>query len=163
LVDQTLTTKGPKYIRFDGKALPALQDRIDAKEMNQGFRELAKGNKVCIVSTGFMTHRAVSVAAEIGDVGVIDLFMLKPFDHDRLMEAISGYKHIITIEEAFIGGGGLDSAIGALLSDARSIITLDRIGFNDRYVFDLGSRDYLHGLSRMDNAYIAERVRKLNS
>jgi transketolase len=108
-----------------------------------------------------MTHRAVAAAAEIGDVGVIDLFSLKPFDRERLMAAISGYRHVITVEEGFIGGGGLDSAIGCLLSDARSPITLDRIGFNDRYVFDLGSRDRLHGLNGMDTAAIAERVRRL--
>jgi len=161
LVDQTSTTTGPKYIRFDGKALPALQQCIDADDMKQGFRELAKGSKVCIVSTGYMTHRAVSVATEIGGVGVIDLFRLKPFDRNRLMGTISSYKHIITIEEGFIGGGGLDSAIGALLTDVRSRITLDRIGFNDRYVFELGSRDHLHGLNGMGNASIAERVRNI--
>jgi transketolase len=161
LVDQTRTTIGPKYIRFDGKALPALQERIETGDMNQGFRELAQGNKVCIVSTGYMTHRAVAVAAEIGGVGVVDLFMLKPFDHARLMETLSNYRHIITVEEGFTGGGGLDAAIGALLTDARSPITLDRLGFNDRYEFELGSRDHLHGLNGMDNAAIADRVRKL--
>jgi transketolase len=161
LVDRTRTTIGPKYIRFDGKALPALQENIDSTDMQQGFRQLARGSRVCVISTGFMTHRAVAAAAEIGDVGVIDLFSLKPFDRERLMAAISGYRHVITVEEGFIGGGGLDSAIGCLLSDARSPITLDRIGFNDRYVFDLGSRDRLHGLNGMDTAAIAERVRRL--
>lgn len=160
LVDQTRNSIGPKYIRFDGKALPALQEHIDPCDMSQGFRELAKGEKVCIIATGFMTHRAVSVAAEIGNVGVIDLFSLKPFDRERLLETISGYKNLITIEEGFIGGGGLDAAIGALLSDARSQIILDRVGFNDRYVFELGSRDRLHGLNGMDNASIAELVRR---
>jgi transketolase len=131
--------------------------------MSRGFRELAQGSSVCIIATGYMTHRAVSVAKEIPGVGVIDLFTLKPFERDRLMEAISGYRHVITIEEGFIGGGGLDSAIGTLLSDARSPITLDRIGFNDRYVFELGSRDRLHELSGMDTASIADRVRRFVS
>lgn len=161
LVDRTRTDIGPKYIRFDGKALPALQEHISAGDMERGFRELTQGSKVCIISTGYMTHRAIAVAAEAGDVGVIDLFMLKPLDRDRLLENISRYRHVISIEEGFIGCGGLDSAIGALLTDARSPVTLDRIGFNDRYVFDLGSRDYLHGLSGMDNSSIAARVRKL--
>jgi transketolase len=161
LVDQTRTSVGPAYIRFDGKALPALQEQIDTDDMRQGFRVLATGTKVCLISTGFMTHRAVAVAAEIGNVGVVDLFALKPFDRERLMKTIAGYDHIISIEEAFIGNGGLDSAIGTLLSDARSHITLDRLGFNDRYVFELGSRDQLHVLSGIDNVAIAERVRRL--
>lgn len=162
LVDQTLATVGPKYIRFDGKALPALQDQITAGEMSDGFRELARGEDVCLISTGFMSHRAVTVASEIGNIGVIDMFRLKPFNGGRLMEIISGYQHVITIEEGFIGGGGLDSAVATLLSDSRSNITLDRIGFNDSYVFELGTRDHLHGLSGMGNSAISDCVHRLS-
>ena len=161
LVDRTRAACGPSYIRFDGKALPALGERIEEAELRQGFRELVRGSHVCLIATGFMTHRALAVAGELPGLGVIDLFQLKPFDSERLMEIISGYRHIITIEEGFIGAGGLDTAIGSLISDARLPLTLDRIGFDDRYVFELGSRDYLHGVGRLDNAAIVQRVRRV--
>lgn len=163
LVDQTRSTVGPKYIRFDGKALPGLREELSSSDMHSGFSELAHGNKVCLVATGYMTHRAVAVAEELGNVGVIDMFKLKHFDSDKLMNILSRYQHLITIEEGFIGGGGLDAAISTLLTDNRSTITLDRLGFNDSYVFELGTRDQLHGLSNMDNQAIADRIRVLES
>jgi transketolase len=163
LVDQTRTTVGPKYIRFDGKALPGLREEISATDMSRGFSELATGNNVCLISTGYMTHRAVAVATELGDVGVIDMFKLKYFDSSSLMSILSRYKHLVTIEEGFIGGGGLDAAISTLLTDSRSDLTLDRLGFNDSYVFELGTRDQLHGLSNMDNKAIATLVHRLEN
>ena len=104
-----------------------------------------------------MTQRAVRVAKEKG-VGVVDLFMLKPFNVDKLFTELSRYRHVITMEEGFTNAGGLDAAIGALLAQRRSTITMDRIGFNDSYVFDLGSRDSLHGLNDMDDAAVIAAV-----
>lgn len=156
-VDYSLTRQGPKYIRFDGKALPVLYDTVDRELLATGFCELVPGREVCLVATGFMTHKAVKIARECG-CGALDLFMLKPCDQQQLYATLSRYRHVITLEEAFINGGGLDCAIASLLTERRSAITLDRIGFNDRYVFDLGSRDELHALNGMDEATISRLV-----
>jgi transketolase len=159
-VDYSLSRPGPKYLRFDGKALPVLYENVTPELLADGFCELVLGNGVCLVATGFMTQRAVRVARECG-CGAVDLFMLKPFDGEKLYATLSRYRHVITLEEAFINGGGLDCAIATLLTDRRSTITLDRVGFNDRYVFDLGSRDRLHALNGMDDAAIIDRVGRL--
>jgi len=156
-VDYTLAHRGPKYLRFDGKALPALYDHIAPELLEDGFCHLIEGEEVCLVATGYMTQRAVRVAKEKG-VGVVDLFMLKPFNVDKLFTELSRYRHVITMEEGFTNAGGLDAAIGALLAQRRSTITMDRIGFNDSYVFDLGSRDSLHGLNDMDDAAVIAAV-----
>lgn len=161
-VDYSIAHTSPKYLRFDGKALPVLYETVDQELLKTGFCELIQGNDVCLVSTGYMTQRAVKVAKESG-CGAIDLFMLKPFDQEKLYQTLSRYRHIITLEEAFINGGGLDCAIASLLTDRRSSITLDRIGFNDRYVFDLGSRDELHALNGMDDSAILDKVRTVSS
>lgn len=160
-VDYSIAHQSPKYLRFDGKALPVLYESVDQELLSTGFCELVSGGEVCLVSTGYMTQRAVKAAKDFGNMGVVDLFMLKPFDQEKLYKVLSKYNHIITIEEAFINGGGLDCAIASLLTDRRSSITLDRVGFNDRYVFDLGSREELHALNAMDNASIAALVSKL--
>lgn len=159
-VEYSIAHKSPKYLRFDGKALPVLYESVDQKLLETGFCELVKGEKVCVISTGFMTQRAVRVAKETG-CGVVDLFMLKPFNKVKLHQTLSHYQHIITAEEAFINGGGLDSTIATLLTDNRSNLTLDRVGFNDKYVFDLGTRDELHALSGMDDAGLIALVKKV--
>lgn len=161
-VDYSIAHKSPKYLRFDGKALPVLYESVDQELLSTGFCELVPESKVCLVSTGYMTQRAVAAAREFGGVGVVDLFMLKPFDKEKLYAVLSKYDHIITMEEAFINGGGLDCAIASLLTERRSTITLDRIGFNDRYEFELGTREELHELNGMDNAKISKLVHRLS-
>ncbi len=162
-VDYSIANNGPKYLRFDGKALPQLYQKADRIQLETGFCELIHGSDVCLVSTGFMTHRALLVAKELGNVGVIDLFMLKPLRSDKLHDALSAYRHIITMEEAFINAGGLDSLVASVLTERRSDITLDRIGFNDSYVFQLGSRDHLHRINGMDEATVTTLVNRLRS
>lgn len=162
-VDYSIEHNSPKYLRFDGKALPVLYESVDRELLATGFCELVQGSEVCLVSTGFMTQRAVKAAKEHGGIGVVDLFMLKPFDQEKLYRTLSRYRHVITMEEAFINGGGLDCAIASMLTDRRSAITLDRVGFNDRYVFDLGSRDELHALNGMDEATVLNLVRRITT
>lgn len=160
-VDYSITHQSPKYLRFDGKALPVLYENVDQELLADGFCELLPGNELCLVSTGYMTQRAVKAAKEHGGIGVVDLFMLKPFAQEKLFAILSKYRHVITMEEGFINGGGLDCAIATLLSERRSTITLDRIGFKDRYVFDLGSRDQLHAINGMDEAAIISLVQRI--
>ncbi len=154
LVDYTIKTNGPKYIRFDGKPLPAIYNDVSQDILENGFCELVKGENVCLVSTGFMTHRALNVVRELDGIGLIDILLLKPLDTEKLYAALQPYQHVITIEEAFINNGGLDCLVANILNADNSTITLDKIGFNDSYVFELGSRDYLHKINCMHEEHI---------
>lgn len=154
-VDLTITINKPKYLRFDAKMLSPIYENIRQQDLEKGFCELKKGKDVCLVSTGYMTRKALK-AAEIlsGDkisCGVLDVFLLKPLKEDLIFEALKGYKCIISIEEGFINQGGLDTAILGLLNKKRSRAIFKGLGFKDRYVFELGSRDYLHSLNGLDS------------
>jgi transketolase len=50
----------------------------------------------------------------------------------------------VTLEEGFIGKGGVDGAIGHLILDKQLPIKLKSLGVKDKYLFHIGSRDYLH-------------------
>jgi len=151
-VDYTLARRGPKYLRLDGKALPPLYTDPDQELIATGFSELVKGEGTVIVSTGFMTHRALRVAAQVGGVGVIDVFLLKPLDLDRLYQAVEGYRRIVTIEEGFLGGGGLDVLVAGMLAGRGSGIALESLGFRDSYAFEPGTRDQVHQLKGVHDA-----------
>jgi len=153
-VDYSIKIKMPKYLRFDSRPLPLIYNKVNDLNLEKGFYELLKGKKVCLVSTGFMTHRALKVAKELQNVGVLDVFLLKPVDENSLFEALKKYEHIITIEEAFINSGGLDSLISKILSDHQSSIKLKRLGINDKHVFEVGDRNYLHKLNNLDEESI---------
>jgi len=159
-VDFSINVKKPKYIRLDGKPSPQIYNN---KKINleNGFCELIKGERICIVSTGFITHKALKVTNKLKNkisVGVIDLFLLKPVNEDLLFDSLKKYESVITIEEAFIGKGGLDSLISDLLNKKHSNIKLKKIGLEDRYVFNIGSRNYLHKLHGLDEENIIKVI-----
>lgn len=149
-VDFSINMKKPKYIRLDGKSLPQIYDNNQKINLEMGFYELVKGEEVCLVSTGFMTHQALKVANEYlknkVSIGVIDVFLLKPINEDLLFDSLKRYKCIITLEEAFINKGGLDSLISDIIDNKDSNIKLKKVGLKDKHVFVSGERDYLHKL-----------------
>jgi len=161
-LDYSIKVKKPKYLRFDGKPLPSIYPHIDDSDFVNGFKELVKGDKICLVSTGIMTHKALGVANVLKNnsfsIGVIDLFMLKPLNEERLLETMSGYDQVITLEEAFINKGGLDSLVANILTRNHLKVRLKRMGFEDAYVFDMGSREHLHKLNHLDEESIIETI-----
>jgi transketolase len=163
LVDHTRASAGPKYIRFDGKSLPALHSDPAVLDFRRGFAPLAGGSDICLVSTGFMSHRAKQIAQERPGVAVLDLFSLKPLDEAALASALAPFRHVITMEEAFIHNGGLDSLVNKVVREHQLPCRQYPIGFNDRYVFDLGSRDHLHAINDMDEAAVIALIDRLRS
>jgi len=161
-VDYSIKVKKPKYLRFDGKPLPPIYKKVD---IDSGFSELKKGDKLCIVSTGYMTHKALIVVERLSregiNAGLLDVFMLKPIDEGLLFNALKGYKRVLTVEEGFINKAGLDSIVLNILNKNSSSIKLRNIGFNDAYVFDIGSRDHLHELNRLDVGSIIKNAKTL--
>ncbi len=161
--DYTINVKKPKYLRFDAQPLPSLCEEGGNLDIVKGFFELKKGEDVCLVSTGYMTHRAMRIAdlcrKENIDCGVIDLFMLKPVNKPPLLDALKKYKAIIVMEEAFSGKGGLDSIIGNVLGDLRKTIGFRAFGFKDEYVFELGSREQLHVCNGLGNEVLIQAAK----
>ncbi|MBI5888103.1 MAG: transketolase [Deltaproteobacteria bacterium] len=164
-VEYSLKVKTPKYLRFEGKPLPAIYENAADVRIDSGFYELKKGGDICLVSTGYMTHKALKVAqmlAEEGiDAGVLDVFIIKPFNDEQIYEALKGYRCVVTLEEGFAGKGGLDSLVACMLEDRASDIRLKRMGFADEYLFDIGSREYLHKLGKLDAESIIKNIKTL--
>ncbi len=161
-IDYSIRIKKPKYLRLDGKPLPQIYDSIEDSEFQNGFKELVKGERVCLVSTGYMSHKALRVANLLNErqirVGVIDLFMLKPLNEELFSESISPYDYVITLEEAFINKGGLDSLVTNILTRRNSKFRIKRMGFEDTYIFDMGSREHLHKLNHLDEKSIIKNI-----
>ena len=158
-VDYSIKIKMPKYLRFDGKPLPAIYEKTNNALFEQGFCELLKGKKVCLVSTGFMTQQALKVAKNLGNVGVVDVFMLKPLNENLLFSKLKKYKYIITLEEGFKNKGGLDTILSKILTNHQSNIRLKGLGFEDRYLFKVGDRNYLHKLNKLDERNIIKIIK----
>jgi transketolase len=164
-VDYSRKIKKPKYIRLDGQALPQIYQSLKDFKIENGFSELNKGKKICLVSTGIMTHKALQVADRLSkdnlNIGVIDVFLIKPLNQVLFMHALDQYQAVVTLEEGFINNGGLDSLVLQLLNQKNRRIKFKNIGFSQHYVFDIGSRDYLHKLNKLDQASIIQNIKTL--
>ncbi len=86
--------------------MPNIYNDTDDINLGDGFFELVKGDDVCLVSTGYMTHTALKVAEKLNregiHIGVIDVFIIKPMNETLFFDALVEYKYILTLEEAFI-------------------------------------------------------------
>lgn len=166
-VDYSIKVKKPKYLRFDGKPLaPIYINSEDVKIENQ-FSKLRRGEKICLVSTGFMTHRALCVCDRLKQenisIGVVDVFLLKPLNEDTLFNVLKDYQYIITLEEGFLYKGGLGSMVSEMLTNRNSQVRLKTMGFSDTYVFEIGNRAYLHKLNNIDEESIILNIKKILS
>jgi transketolase len=145
-VRHALTRPTPKYLRLDGKPLPPLPDRPGGS-FEHGHREVIRGQDVALVATGYMTHKAVRVAgrlrAEGISAGVVDVFHFTSAASSRMARTLQRYDRLATMEEGFMGRGGLDAHVAEAVprfSPGR----LWTIGFRPGYVFDIGGREFLY-------------------
>jgi len=147
ILDFSLDSHQPKYLRFDSQPAPAIYAE-DSKPFNKrGFNVLNAGGTICLAATGYMTTQAINarnIMAEEGvEVAVIDIFRLKNFDAVMLAKTLSCYSNVISMEEGFIGKGGLDSLLLNLKNDYELAFGLKSVGIGDNYHFELGFRDEL--------------------
>lgn len=164
-VDYTIRIKKPKYLRFDGKPVKRIYADVSDADIKRGFKEIRKGNNICLISTGYMTHKAINVSdmllKEGLSIGVIDLFLIKPFNEKGFLTSLNKYNYVLSIEESFIEKGGIDSLVLTALNRSKKRTKFKAIGFKDAYLDDFGSREHLHRISGLDEAGIIRAIRKL--
>ena len=169
MAEYCLTHTGCKYVRLDGKPLPTLyDDATPFPDIGRGFQELRKGRHVCLLSTGYMTHKALAAARCLQeqdgvDAGVIDMFALSRFDRRELAAALAGYRTLVTLEEAFAGRGGLDACVMNFLREEGLDVELVSMGLPHRYSFQVGPRDALLEAFDLGPESILRRLREVLS
>lgn len=157
--DLAYQTQAPVYVRIDKGTLPSLYNEGDI--FSDGLKVIRPISAINIISTGIMSHRAVEVAEELKqrsiEVGIIDLYRIKPVNDKLLMELIGNSARVITIEENSITGG-IGTILSEILTDSNSGISLKRIGLPDEQYFIYGSRDWLHRHYKLATADITRLI-----
>ena len=138
---------GVKYFRLDAQVLPPIYNNVD-ESIGDGFHYHNKGEKICLVSTGYMLHSAFKVAERFTrqgiDLGVIDIFDLSCLNDSKLESILAQYQAVVSLEEGFAGKGGLDSMMFNYISHRQLSIKFVNIGVEGGYRFEIGSREELH-------------------
>lgn len=151
-VDETLHT-GIRYLRFDAKPVYNLSSQADFSA-KVGFRVLKEGADCALLSTGFMSHKAVEYAEALMkeglSVGVIDVFLPASFNYQSMEEVLKPYSKLISLEEGIGGAGGLDGKLLHFLNATGIKKAYFPLSMKGQYSFEIGSRDSLHTNFEMD-------------
>ncbi|MCV3381250.1 transketolase [Campylobacter sp. IFREMER_LSEM_CL2127] len=150
-VEKSISINKPKYIRLDGEAIGNVKS--DEFDFDDGFRMLNSdciSKKIAVVSTGYMSNKICNIVDDFENVLFIDMFLISSYNKSKLLQCLLNKQKIITLEEGFIGAGGLDSEINSICN-FKNIINL---GLQKKYCLEVGSRDYLHKQNKIDLEYL---------
>lgn len=146
--------KKPAYIRLDKGSWSPVYRSIDT--LRKGYEIIKKLTTVNIVSTGTIVHQAINLGEALTrkffDVGIVDVFRVKPLNTKLLADLSRNSKVIITIEEnSFVGGLGSIIAESQVGKNNIKILSLSAL---DKQLLAYGSREWLlklNGLSYSQN------------
>ena len=110
--------RGPVYMRLLRGAVPVVLEPGYRFEIGKA-RRLREGTDVGIVSTGFMTERAIDAAASLEAKGVsaavLHVPCLKPFDAEAVIDFAGKVSRLVTAENHVVSGG-----LATLVAETRS-------------------------------------------
>lgn len=160
---QALGETGVRYLRLDSHPLPNLGDAPMAEDMKRGFRlGGSRGAAAAIVSTGYMSHLAAGVRDELEAGGIpvraVDLMNLSSPDLAALEAELAPCCAILTMEEGFIGRGGMDGLLAMHLAPRLPKAKWAHAGLAPHYHFDIGPRDDLLAAQGLSRPALARRV-----
>ena len=135
----------PTYVRIDKGQYPELY--IENDNFNRGLKILRKIGDINIISTGFMTTLAIEVADTLKkkgyEIGVVDIFRIKPLNEQFLIQTLRSSKEIIIFEENS-KSGGLYPLLVDIISCLEKNICIKHVGLPDGQFFNYGTREWLH-------------------
>ncbi len=159
--DMSYNLSVPCYVRLDRKVLPTV--RTKAFDIAAGYRIISSAKDGYLLATGNMVHQAVKIAGILSkksiDVGVIDIFRIKPINEEILVDISSKVAWLATLEEHLLAGG-FGSSVAEVLVDRRISTPLKRIGLAEKYYYEYGGRGYIRSVCHLTPEIVAMEIRK---
>ena len=118
LIEALLEDDQPAYIRVSRSATQDVYDAHMAFTLNKA-NVIAHGSDVVLVACGEMVPYAKEAMKQLHEQGIstglIDMYCLKPYDVETLLQEVNGARLVVSIEE-HAPQGGLGSATAQALS-----------------------------------------------
>lgn len=135
-LDSSMKDEESIYIRLTGGSNNKILNHDDYNfEIGKSI-ELKKGEDVCIIANGQILSECIDAANKLENekisCSVVNMHTIKPIDENKLIEIISKFKLIVTVEEHNIIGG-LGSAVSETISKYQSNVRQIFLGVNDTY------------------------------
>ena len=164
MVPQIAAHDGPVYARLPRGKVPSVLTRHkpDYRFQLGKAQVIRDGRDVLIISTGFMTMRALDAAERLAadnvDVAVLHVPTIKPFDAATILaEAGRGGRLVVTAENHTVVGG-LGEAVASTLLTNGITPTFRMIGLPDQFL-EAGALPTLHEMYGLTVEKVAERIK----
>lgn len=162
MAEYAADTDAPMYIRISGGQDTPIVYTRDYNFIPGRLVQLKEGKRAAVIATGLMVNESLKAAemleADGIDCAVYNMHTIKPIDKEGLDEIFAKYDLIVTVEEHNVIGG-MGSAIAEYKATKASAPRQVFIGFQDTFT-EAGSQRYVWGLAGIQDAQIAERIRK---
>lgn len=154
---------GPTYVRIEKGKFPILYES-ERPDFTPGLATIKKGRDAMIVTSGNLVHTALQAARGLQteglDVGVVDLYRIKPLNGPLLIESLGKVPAVLTLEDNMMTGG-IGSMVGTVLSENGKTVAFKRVAIGDQHCFRYGDRDWMYTAHGLDPRSVEAIARDL--
>lgn len=155
------STEGPFYIRMPLQPIAESLACIGEQKPINKLESMRDGSDVLIIATGTMVAESMAASGLLSGSGreaaVISATCLKPLDRDELLNAVSGYPLIVTVEE-HCDHGGLGTAVAEILASSGTCPKLMPIGIPEKGALVTGEYRDVLGFYGLTGEQLSERI-----
>ena len=164
IMDYSLTTSKPMYIRLGVDPVQNVHSS-DLTIVEGGSEELISGKDGYILCSGVVVFKAVEASKMLKekyglDVGVIDMYSIKPLDKSAINKASKTNRIIVAQDHNVVGG--LGSLISQHLSENNLNCNFKILGITDEFS-SMAHAPYLYSKYKLDCSGIVSSFLKLIS
>lgn len=164
IIEQAIAVPKFRYIRLDRQGQPELYHGNFRISQGLGFGHIREGKEIVIIACGALLQKVLAAQKILKsdgiNIGIIDLFRVKPINALELGSLLRAYRCILTVEEQLLDGG-MSSAVLEMLADQNILMPVKRLGMKDGFSVVNGNRDNLHEFYGIDLENIVESAREL--
>ena len=162
-VPQIAAHQGPVYMRLARGNVPLVLDEYDYRFELGRAKEIRDGNDVLIISSGFMTMRALEVAKALEvdkvSVAVLHCPTIKPFDEATVLAQVKKKHRLVVVAENHSVIGGLGEIVAStLMRHGVQPAGFQMAGLPDAFL-DAGALPTLHDRYGISCEVLSERIK----
>lgn len=158
--------QGPVYMRLLRGNVPLVLDEYGYKFELGKAKLIRDGRDVLIISTGFMTMRALEAAALAAkdkiDVAVLHVPTIKPLDVATILAEVGKGGRAVVVAENHTVIGGLGEAVATQILKAGLSPSFHQIGLPDEFL-DAGALPTLHDRYGLSASSVVSRLKSIVS
>jgi transketolase len=153
---------GPVYMRLLRGNVPLVLDEYGYKFQVGKAAMLRDGPDALVISSGFMTMRALESAtmleADKITIGVLHVPTIKPLDEAKILEAAAKPGRLVVVAENHTEIGGLGEAVATLLLRNGVTPVFRQIALPDKFL-DAGALPTLHDRYGISAEAVTSRIK----